>query len=404
MNIDYRLKFALFLILAAIVFFMFKANNIFENKIVTHQSKSITFKDDTKPIQIGSTDETTYKIKKGDTFYSLLKRLKINPLLINKIVNDENLNSFKTLLPGNEIIFSNIGKKIFLKKFDGKSAVDLIERSLYESALKAEVPNNIINELMIVFGWDIDFVFDVRVGDKVKVLYTEFYLDGRLLGNSDILAATFINNGKEFSVFRFSQQGVKDYFSADGESVKKSFLKTPIEFAAITSPYNLKRKHPILNTIRPHTGTDYRGKTGTPVKVTGDGIVVRANFSNSYGNIIDVKHFNKYLTRYAHLNNFERNIKVGSRVKQGQVIGYVGSTGLATGPHLHYEFRINGKHTNPVNVSMPEAQPINQYNKAALNLLRKYLNKLKIPQVGLLSVDKQLNIQIQKAYKPETHN
>ena len=254
MNIDYRLKFALFLILAAIVFFMFKANNIFENKIVTHQSKSITFKDDTKPIQIGSTDETTYKIKKGDTLYSLLKQLKINPLLINKIVNDENLNSFKTLLPGNEIIFSNIGKKIFLKKFDGKSAVDLIEisgdrfklkkltnlnsyvafkeykieRSLYESALKAEVPNNIIDELMRVFGWDIDFVFDVRVGDKVKVLYTEFYLEGRLLGNSDILAATFINNGKEFSVFRFSQQGMKDYFSADGKSVKKSFLKTPI--------------------------------------------------------------------------------------------------------------------------------------------------------------------------------
>ena len=148
-------------------------------------------------------------------------------------------------------------------------------------------------------------------------------------------------------------------------------MKTPIEFAAITSPYNLKRKHPILNTIRPHTGTDYRGKTGTPVKVTGDGIVVRANFSNSYGNIIDVKHFNKYLTRYAHLNNFERSIKVGSRVKQGQVIGYVGSTGLATGPHLHYEFRINGKHTNPVNVSMPDAQPINQYNKAVFNQVTK---------------------------------
>ena len=145
------------------------------------------------------------------------------------------------------------------------------------------------DELKLFFGWDIDFVFDVRVGENVKVLYTEFYLEGRLLGNSDILAATFINNGKEFSVFRFSQQGVKDYFSADGESVKKSFLKTPIEFAAITSPYNLKRKHPILNTIRPHTGTDYRGKTGTPVKVTGDGIVIRANFSNSYGNIIDVK-------------------------------------------------------------------------------------------------------------------
>ena len=129
MNIDYRLKFALFLILAAIVFFAFKTNNIFENKIVTHKSKSITFKDDTKPIQIGFTDETTYKIKRGDTFYSLLKQLKINPLLINKIVNDENINSFKTLLPGNEIIFSNIGKKIFLKKFDGKSAVDQIEIS-----------------------------------------------------------------------------------------------------------------------------------------------------------------------------------------------------------------------------------------------------------------------------------
>ena len=177
------------------------------------------------------------------------------------------------------------------------------------------------------------------------------------------MAADFINKGEKLSVIRFTQRGRKDYYSLDSTNVRKAFLRTPIEFARISSHYNPKRKHPILNTIRAHKGTDYAAKTVTAVKVTGDGVIKNASYSDSYGYHIDVVHFNKYMTRYAHLNNFAKGIKKGAKVEQGQTIGYVGSTGLATGPHLHYEFHINGKHTDPVKVEPPNAQSINSYNK-----------------------------------------
>ena len=238
------------------------------------------------------------------------------------------------------------------------------------------MPDVILADLIYIFGWDIDFAFDIREGDSVKILYEDTYFNGNFLFNGDILAAEFINNGEEISAIRFSQKGRKDYYAKDSSNIRKAFLKTPIEFAKISSHYNLKRKHPVLNTIRAHKGTDYAAKKGTPVKVTGDGVVTRADYSESYGNIIDVLHFNTYTTRYAHLNNFSNNIKVGAKVLQGDVIGYVGSTGLATGPHLHYEFHINGKHTNPVNIKPTNAAPINSYNLANFNKIVNERSKL----------------------------
>ena len=225
------------------------------------------------------------------------------------------------------------------------------------------MPDSVLGDLVYIFGWDIDYAFDIRNGDKVKILYENIYSAGKLIAYGDILAADFINKGEKLSVIRFTQRGRKDYYSLDSSNVRKAFLRTPIEFARISSHYNPKRKHPILNTIRAHKGTDYAAKTGTAVKVTGDGVIKNASYSDSYGYHIDVMHFNKYMTRYAHLNNFAKGIKKGAKVEQGQTIGYVGSTGLATGPHLHYEFHINGKPTDPVKVEPPNAQSINSYNK-----------------------------------------
>ena len=347
--------------------------------------------------------ESRIKIKSGDSLYSFLKELDIREDLINKIILDDNLKEFSRFRIDETLLVRTDSKTIRIIKYRGKQLPVILEinsdsysifsdpslfqkyvffkefkitDSLYQSGINANVPDVILADLIYIFGWDIDFAFDIREGDSVKILYEDTYFNGNFLFNGDILAAEFINNGEEISAIRFSQKGRKDYYAKDSSNIRKAFLKTPIEFAKISSHYNLKRKHPVLNTIRAHKGTDYAAKKGTPVKVTGDGVVTRADYSESYGNIIDVLHFNTYITRYAHLNNFSNNIKVGAKVLQGDVIGYVGSTGLATGPHLHYEFHINGKHTNPVNIKPTNAATINSYNLANFNKIVNERSKL----------------------------
>ncbi len=347
--------------------------------------------------------ESRIKIESGDSLYSLLKELDIKEDLINTIILDDNLKEFSRFRIDETLLLRTDSKTIRIIKYRGKQLPVILEinsdsysifsdpslfhkyvffkefkitDSLYQSGINANVPDVILADLIYIFGWDIDFAFDIREGDSVKILYEDTYFNGNFLFNGDILAAEFINNGEEISAIRFSQKGRKDYYAKDSSNIRKAFLKTPIEFAKISSHYNLKRKHPVLNTIRAHKGTDYAAKKGTPVKVTGDGVVTRADYSESYGNIIDVLHFNTYTTRYAHLNNFSNNIKVGTKVLQGDVIGYVGSTGLATGPHLHYEFHINGKHTNPVNIKPTNAAPINSYNLDNFNKIVNERSKL----------------------------
>ena len=348
-------------------------------------------------------NETRIKIKSGDTFYSTLINLGIDSVFINKIAADKEVRDFTKFKINDEIFITSVENKFEIKRFDDDFYVDVltidddgysfekqkesleriayykefvIRDSLYASGKKAEVPDSVLGDLIYIFGWDIDYAFDIRNGDKVKILYENIYSDGRLIANGDILAADFINKGEKLSVIRFTQRGRKDYYSLDSSNVRKAFLRTPIEFARISSHYNPKRKHPILNTIRAHKGTDYAAKTGTAVKVTGDGVIKNASYSDSYGYHIDVIHFNKYMTRYAHLNGFAKGIKKGAKVEQGQTIGYVGSTGLATGPHLHYEFHINGKPTDPIKVEPPNAQSINSYNKEYFNQLAERRTKL----------------------------
>jgi murein DD-endopeptidase MepM/ murein hydrolase activator NlpD len=239
------------------------------------------------------------------------------------------------------------------------NASGIINSSLFLAAQKAGLSDNMTMELASIFGWDIDFALDIRKGDRFVVLYDELYLEGEKVGEGHILAATFINQGKTYQAVRYTDKsGKTEYFSPDGRNMRKAFLRTPVEYSRISSGFTMGRMHPILNRIRAHKGVDYAAPTGTPVKVTANGKIIFRGKKGGYGNTIIVQHGNKYSTLYGHLSRFRGGLSTGSRVRQGQVIGYVGMTGLATGPHLHYEFRINDVHHNPLTVKLPGAEPL----------------------------------------------
>lgn len=234
-----------------------------------------------------------------------------------------------------------------------------IKSSLFTAANSAGMDDNITMALADIFGWDIDFALDIRAGDNFKILYEELYIDGEKYKNGHIMAAEFTNQNKTFQAVRYTDQaGVSQYFTPEGQSMRKEFLRTPVDFARISSHFNLKRKHPVLNKIRAHKGTDYAAPTGTPIRAVGDGRVTFAGRNGGYGNMIKIQHGQTYQTRYAHLSKFRKGVRANSWVKQGQIIGYVGSTGLATGPHLHFEFYVNGTVRNPVTVKLPKAKSV----------------------------------------------
>lgn len=249
-----------------------------------------------------------------------------------------------------------------------------INSSLFMAAQKAHLPDRITMELANIFGWDIDFALDIRKGDHFSLLYEELYRDGKKLKNGKIVAATFTNRGNNYeAVYYTPEKGLSGYYSPDGLSMRKTFLRTPIEFARISSRFSTGRKHPILNTIRAHKGVDYAASRGTPIRATGDGKIVHRGHKGGYGKTIIIQHGSQYSTLYAHLSNYARNSKSGQKVKQGQIIGYVGSTGLATGPHLHYEFRVNGVHRNPLTVRFPGAEPLPKKYHADLKKISRSL-------------------------------
>ncbi len=236
-----------------------------------------------------------------------------------------------------------------------------IDSSLFVAAQRAGLSDNLTMELANIFGWDIDFALDIRKGDRFTVLYENLNLDGERIGQGDILAAEFVNQGRVYRAVRYTDaSGRTDYYTPEGRSMRKAFLRTPVAFSRISSRFSLGRRHPILNRIRAHKGVDYAASYGTPIKATGDGKVVFRGTKGGYGRTVILAHGSRYSTLYAHMSRIARGIRNGSRVKQGQVIGYIGQSGLATGPHLHYEFRINGVHRNPLTVKLPAAAPIDK--------------------------------------------
>ncbi len=236
-----------------------------------------------------------------------------------------------------------------------------IESSLFEAAANADIPEDVIMDLVAIFGWDVDFSLDIRKGDRFGIVYEELYKDDVKIRNGRILSAEFVNDGKTYrAVYYTDPKGDSDYFSPDGKSMRKAFLRSPVEFSRISSRFTNKRWHPLLSKWRSHKGVDYAARRGTPVRASGDGKVIFAGTKGGYGRLIVIRHGGRYTTAYGHLHRYARGLRSGKKVKQGQVIGYVGSSGLATGPHLHYEFRVNGVHRNPLTVKLPEAQPVNE--------------------------------------------
>lgn len=234
-----------------------------------------------------------------------------------------------------------------------------IENSLFLAAKAAGLSDRLTMELTEIFAWDIDFALDIRTGDSFRVVFEEILSNGEKIKEGNILAAEFRNRGELSQAVRYTnEQGRSAYYTPDGQPMKKAFLRSPVDFTRISSRFSSGRKHPILNRIRAHRGVDYAAARGTPIRSAGDGKVVFAGVKGGYGNVLIVQHAGKYKTLYAHMQNFHRGIRRGSHVNQGQVIGYVGSSGLATGPHLHYEFLINDSHVNPLTVKLPSSPKI----------------------------------------------
>ena len=262
-----------------------------------------------------------------------------------------------------------------------------IQSSLFEAGKQAGLSDALVMEMASIFGWDIDFALDIRQGDNFSILYEEQFIEGKKFQTGTILAAEFTNQGKTFKAIRFTDKsGRTNYYTPKGLSMRKTFLRSPVDFRRISSRFG-NRKHPVLNRMRLHKGVDYAARRGTPILSSGDGKVIFKGRKGGYGRVVIVQHGSRYKTLYAHMNGFKRGIRVGKSVRQGQTIGFVGSSGRATGPHLHYEFRVNGSHRNPLTVKLPNAAPIksafkNDFIEHAERLLAQ-LNTHKPTQIAL---------------------
>jgi murein DD-endopeptidase MepM/ murein hydrolase activator NlpD len=328
------------------------------------------------------------KVKSGDNLALIFKRQRLSPqMLYNIMALGEDTAILKNIRPGQEIRFLfedgefealqydvDLTDTLYIKKLGDIYSADLLEKeletrvktasstindSLFLAGKKSGLSDNMIMQMINLYGWDIDFAMEVRQGDQFHVVYEQRYIDGEKVQDGPILAAEFINRGKSFTSVRYTHaDGHSDYYAENGNSMRKAFLRTPVKFSRISSRFSLGRKHPILYRIRAHKGVDYAASTGTPVRASGDGVIKLAARKGGYGRAIIIQHGGRYTTLYGHLSRYGRGIKRGKHVKQGQIIGYVGMSGLATGPHLHYEFRVNGVHRNPLTVKLPKAMRI----------------------------------------------
>ncbi len=258
-----------------------------------------------------------------------------------------------------------------------RHAYGVIENSLYESAAAAGLSDKVIMNIAGIFAWDVDFVLDIRRGDNYYVQYEEIWQDGEFITDGEIVVAEFNNNGRSSQAIRFiDDSGRADYFSPDGHSVRKAFLRSPVDFR-VSSSFNPNRRHPVLKTVRPHRGVDYAAPRGTPIKAAGDGKVIYRGVKSGYGKVVILQHGGNITTLYAHMSSFAAKARLGSRVRQGQTVGFVGKTGLVTGVHLHYEYRLNGVHRNPRTVKLPQADPIaSEYRQRFLATAAPLLEEL----------------------------
>lgn len=352
----------------------------------------------------------TYTIKPGDSLARIFRELGLSASLLHRIVNSgKPAKQLSHIKPGqilhihrdqdnnfSELIYEidpaktlrvKLQEDRFISKLEQREvetrraeASGIIESSLFGSAQKAGLSDALTLKLAEIFGWDIDFALEIRSGDRFSVIYEEQWLDGVKLRDGLIMAAEFTNRGKTYRAVRFEHSnGEADYYTPEGKRMKKTFLRTPVKFSRISSRFTKRRWHPVLKRWRSHKGVDYAAPTGTPVRAAGNGRIAFVGRKGGYGKVIFIKHQGSYTTVYGHLSRYAKGIRNGTKVSQGQLIGYVGSTGLATGPHLHYEFRIKGEHKDPLKVTFAPATPIEKkyipaFKKATKPLLAKLDN------------------------------
>lgn len=338
----------------------------------------------------------TEKLQRGDTVSELLRRLNVSDSQAGDYLRTAaEAESFRKLPVGREVQAETdaTGKLIALRYLGDNNAQVVIEpkgegyttkvqaaqfekrlfvrtgeikTSLYAATDAAGVPEGAANQLTEIFSGDIDFHHDLKRGDKFTVIYEMTYSNGELVSTGRIQAAEFVNQGTAYRAIYFQSEGQAqgDYYTEDGSSVRKAFLRSPIAFSRISSGFSGSRFHPVLNKWRAHKGVDFAAPIGTPVKVTSDGVITTFGKQNGYGNVIAVNHQGRYTTVYGHLSRFAR-LQRGQRVKQGDVIGYVGMTGITSGPHLHYEFKVDGMQRDPLRVALPNAQPVREADRQA---------------------------------------
>lgn len=334
-------------------------------------------------------------VAKGDTLSTLFEKVGLPAALVHDVLaSDKQAKQFTQLKHGQKLEFelgrdgqlTNLHSKIndvesislsknaksyTFNRITAKPTVrsayvhGVINSSLSQSAARAGLSHSLTMDMASVFGYDVDFAQDIRQGDEFDVIYEQKVVNGKAVGNGPILSARFTNRGKTYTAVRYTnKQGNSSYYTAEGNSMRKAFIRTPVDFARISSRFSMGRKHPILNKIRAHKGVDYAAPRGTPIKAAGDGKVLLAGRRGGYGNTVIIQHGNTYRTLYGHMQGFAKGIKTGGNVKQGQVIGYIGTTGLSTGPHLHYEFQVNGVHVDPLGQKLPMADPIAKSERA----------------------------------------
>ena len=344
-------------------------------------------------------------VRKGDSLSVIFEDKQVPLNTAYKIFDFDKNNLLSSIIPGDIMEFNYMGNdllsieiikddvnSILIKTEDEISIMDIkkeaqtitsfgfgeIRDSFYKSAKDVGIPDSIIMDFAYIFGWDIDFIFDVRKGDKFSVIYETEFSEGEKISSGDIVFAEFTNREKKYIAQRFFDdvQG-KQYFNENGENVKKAFLRAPLDFAYISSHFNPNRMHPILHKIKAHNGVDYAAKRNTPVKASGDGVISFIGRQSGYGRTVEIKHGGNIKTLYAHLERFNTKLKVGSKVKQGEIIAFVGDSGQATGPHLHFEFWQGEIRSDPVKVKLPSAKPVNNAQRNEFeDLLALNLNKL----------------------------
>ena len=337
-------------------------------------------------------------VQEGENLSVIFEKYKVSLNDTYKIFRKDKNNEIKNILPNNRLEFLSLdgilqrinifkgtllsyqidlSPEISIKRIDKKPDLinsfktGVIESSFYLAGLKNNIPESVIMDLAYIFGWDIDFVFDIRAGDRFKLLYETPFVDGQQIENGSILFAEFYNQNNRYTAVRHEGKNKKwEYFNEDGGSLEKAFLKAPLDFAYVSSHFNPNRRHPILNTIRAHNGVDYAANRGTPIRATGEGVIQSVGWKSGYGRTIVLRHGGEITTLYAHMDKYHPSMAKGMKVSQGQTIGYVGDSGLATAPHLHYEFRIGEKRTDPLKVALPSAAPIDQSKMDQFKLSR----------------------------------